>query len=94
MLVTNNPTVSSQPGICVSTATGYDFATGEPIQGVKLRVFRVYNGLKDAVTGFNMKIKNCDHDGKVFATKEECDKFCLEHGYLKVYRHGKTLFEY
>ena len=87
MLCTNYPTAPNQPGIGVSTSTGTDFATGKKINGVQLRVYRMYEGKGRTL------FKHADHHGKEFSSREECDKFCLERGYLTPFRRGLSKAE-
>ena len=72
--------VKSQPGICVS------YMTGSGIEGVQLNVFRSYP-VKDQKTGFNCKFLYADNHKRMFKTRQECDKFCLERGYTQPYYH-------
>ncbi len=81
---TMESTTRRQPGVCVSQISGHDFKSGKMIDGVMLSVFRAYERPKDGKTGFiNVKYKHCDGNGRVFKSRQECDRFCLERGYTR-----------
>lgn len=67
------PTVTQGPW-CTSTTTGTN------IEGARLSVFRVVR-----LPGGREVFARGDHDGREFASVDECRAFALEHGYTELH---------
>lgn len=82
-LVTQNGIAKSQPGVNVSfSCPAFDFKTMQSIPGkVRLNVSRHYSALTNDFGGKGVR-KACDHDGRLFDSLEEAERFAFERGYL------------
>jgi len=85
--VTRDGITKIQPGMNVSTTSGY-----LPDGKVILNVSRSYPKVRNSFGGFGTSRK-CDCDGMVFSSANEAFAFALDRGYLDVYypKHYKGM---
>lgn len=81
--VTQEGITSSQPGTHVSVCCPAGYETEELRNSVRLNVFRVYD-LPNEFGGVGVH-KHLDAHDKLFPTRDDAWKYCLEHGYIRKY---------